>query len=64
MSKDVILDRYARLYEIPYQLARLGHEVRSYCLSYQQAEEGVWQHDVALGSLHWQSRSLGKLRNL
>ena len=25
MSKDVILDRYARLYEMPLQLARLGH---------------------------------------
>jgi hypothetical protein len=30
MGKDVILDRYARLYEIPYQLARLGHTVRGY----------------------------------
>ena len=34
MSKDVILDRYARLYEIPYQLARLGHTVEAFCLCY------------------------------
>lgn len=34
MSKDAILDRYAQLYEIPYQLARLGHEVHDYCLGY------------------------------
>ena len=34
MGKDVIHDRYARLYEIPNQLAQLGHEVRCYCLDY------------------------------
>ena len=61
MSKDVIVDRYARLYEIPYQLARLGHEVRGYCLSYQGHDEGEWRHDAAPGSLLWESRSLGRL---
>ncbi|HET8555352.1 MAG TPA: glycosyltransferase family 4 protein [Rhodanobacteraceae bacterium] len=61
MSKDVILDRYARLYEIPFQLARLGHDVRGFCLSYQNAEEGEWQHHATPGSLHWESRSLGRL---
>ncbi|MCK9505343.1 MAG: glycosyltransferase family 4 protein [Porticoccaceae bacterium] len=62
MSKDVILDRYARLYEIPRQLALLGHEVRGFCFSYQTAEEGSWQHEATPGSLIWQSRSLGKFR--
>lgn len=62
MSKDVILDRYARLYEIPYQLARLGHEVRGYCLSYHGEDEGEWQHEAEPGSLLWKSRSLGRLR--
>lgn len=62
MSKDVIRDRYARLYEIPFQLARRGHEVRGYCLSYQGAEEGRWQHDAAPGSLVWESISLGRLK--
>lgn len=62
MSKDVIADRYARLYEIPYQLARLGHDVRGYCLSYGRAEEGEWQHDAPAGRLHWESRSLGRLK--
>lgn len=60
MSKDVIVDRYARLYEIPYQLARLGHEVRGYCLSYDRAEEGGWGHDATPGKLRWESRSLGR----
>lgn len=62
MGKDVIADRYARLYEIPYQLARLGHEVRGYCLSYQDHDEGTWEHDAAPGKLVWESRSLGRLR--
>lgn len=57
MSKDVILDRYGRLYEIPRQLACLGHLVRGYCYSYKPTEEGCWQHVNAPGSLSWQSRS-------
>lgn len=61
MSKDVILERYARLYEIPYQLARLGHDVRGFCLSYQNAEDGEWQHEAVPGHLHWESRSPGRL---
>lgn len=61
MSKDVILDRYARLYEIPHQLAMLGHEVRGWCLDYHSGEGGVWEHDGGLGSLQWESRSLGRL---
>lgn len=60
MSKDVILDRYARLYEIPFQLARLGHEVRGYCLSYSNLPDGAWDHDAAPGNLHWESHSLGR----
>lgn len=61
MGKDVILDRYARLYEIPFQLARLGHEVRGYCFSYQGHEDGQWQHDALPGKLGWESRSPGRL---
>lgn len=63
MSKDVILDRYARLYEIPSQLARLGHTVEGFCLDYLDAcEEGRWAHAVPAGSLHWESCSAGLLR--
>lgn len=62
MGKDVIVDRYARLYEIPFQLARLGHTVRGYCLSYGSADEGEWEHPAPPGSLHWGSRSLGRLK--
>lgn len=62
MGKDVILDRYARLYEIPRQLARLGHEVRGYCLDYGRSERGEWAHDAGGGDLWWESRALGRLR--
>ena len=64
MGKDVIADRYARLYEIPRQLAQLGHVVRGFCLDYQGRDDGEWVHDVGsdVGSLTWESRSLGQLR--
>jgi glycosyltransferase involved in cell wall biosynthesis len=61
MGKDVIADRYARLYEIPYQLARMGHDVRGFCFSYQGHDDGEWTHDASPGSLVWQSRSVGRL---
>ena len=61
MGKDVIADRYARLYEIPFQLARLGHAVGGFCLSYQGHDEGNWEHDAQPGTLTWESHSLGRL---
>jgi glycosyltransferase involved in cell wall biosynthesis len=64
MGKDVILDRYARLYEIPYQLARAGHVVHGFCLSYQGHPEGQWSHavDSTTGTLNWESYSLSGLK--
>jgi teichuronic acid biosynthesis glycosyltransferase TuaC len=61
-GKDVITDRFGRLYELPLQLALLGHEVRGYCLDYHQAGSGAWRHEVTTGALRWESRSLGALR--
>jgi len=61
MSKDVILDRYARLYEIPFQLARLGHTIQAFCLSYSNdAAQGRWTVDAPPGSLNWESTSPGR----
>ena len=51
MGKDVIDDRYARLYEIPYQLAECGHDVLGLCLSYYRDSEGEWQHPTHTGNL-------------
>jgi len=61
-GKDVILDHYGRLYEIPYQLARRGHEVHCYCLDYHTPGAGAWTHEAAPGSLAWESQSLGALK--
>ncbi|WP_424681510.1 glycosyltransferase family 4 protein [Frateuria sp. YIM B11624] len=61
MGKDVILDRYARLYEIPRQLARLGHTVESICLDYRTGTEpGRWEHQAAPGTLHWEAHAPGR----
>jgi teichuronic acid biosynthesis glycosyltransferase TuaC len=58
MAKDVIADRYARLYEIPFQLARLGHPVRAWCLSYRGGDAGRWTHDAGAAPVEWISRGL------
>jgi len=59
MAKDVIVDRYARLHEIPRQLANLGHQVLGLCLSYYGGEEGEWFHETNSGEPRWVSRSVG-----
>lgn len=64
MSKDVILDRYARLYEIPNQLSLLGHQVECFCLSYQSHEEGTWSESNDLKSLIWYSKSYVGFRKI
>lgn len=62
MGHDVIDDRYARLYEIPWQLAARGHDVLGACLSYHGDAEGEWEHPVpGSGRLRWASRSLGRV---
>lgn len=53
MNHDVIVDRYARLYEQPYQLARLGHDVLGVCMSYRMTDERDEMHETGAGSLRW-----------
>jgi len=62
MSKDVILDRYARLYEIPRQLALLGNDVLGLCLSYYRSEAVDAVDDGSEGRLHWIAPATGALR--
>lgn len=62
MAKDVVLDRYARLYELPHQLARRGHDVEAFCFAYSIALDDLDQwHDAAPGRLRWRSRNRGRL---
>jgi teichuronic acid biosynthesis glycosyltransferase TuaC len=61
MSHDVIVDRYARLYEQPYQLALRGHAVLGVCLSYRKTDARDEMHEAVPGSLRWAGLSNGKL---
>lgn len=56
------MDRYARLYEIPFQLARQGHTVLCMSLAYQAQPSGHWRHDASPGELEWESTSISKMR--
>lgn len=58
MGKDVIDDRYARLYEFPRQLALLGHDVLVECVGYQGQTDGIWEHAAGPGRLRFQARGL------
>jgi len=60
MRHDVIVDRYARLYELPHQLALLGHDVLGLCLDYRPSVPVSEHHATTAGSLRWQSWSLGR----
>lgn len=64
MSKDVILDQYARLYEIPNQLSLLGHQVECYCLSYQGHDDGVWNESDDSKKLIWHSKTYKGLKKI
>ena len=62
MQKDVIDDRYARVYELPNQLAHQGHRVLGVCLSYRKRAEGRFEHyREDEGLLEWRSFNLGAL---
>ncbi|CDI00805.1 Glycosyl transferase group 1 [Candidatus Competibacter denitrificans Run_A_D11] len=53
MSHDVIVDRYARLYEQPRQLALRGHEVLGLCFSYRATQHRDEWHTASPGRLRW-----------
>jgi teichuronic acid biosynthesis glycosyltransferase TuaC len=54
-NKDLIDDRFGRLWEIPLELARKGHWVTGLCLSYRVRKEG-WMSD---GPVRWKSINAG-----
>lgn len=47
MGKDLLDDSYGRFYELPLELARLGHEVQGVCASYRRRREGEYDGDVS-----------------
>lgn len=62
-SKDLLDDRFGRLWELPTELAKQGHDVSGICLSYRPREEGVTTNtDPTSGArVTWHSLNLGKL---
>ncbi|BAN69956.1 glycosyltransferase [endosymbiont of unidentified scaly snail isolate Monju] len=54
MSKDVIDDRYGRLYELPANLARQGHSVLGLCTAYRRLGDRRIHHHGEQGDLNWQ----------
>jgi glycosyltransferase involved in cell wall biosynthesis len=62
MGKDLLSDRYGRFYEIPYELARMGHDILGVSLSYVPNDEG--EHPVANNQqpyMTWHSYNLKRL---
>jgi len=59
-NKDVIDDRYERLWEIPMALASEGHTVTCVCLSYQSRKRGSEVFTASNGrSIRWINVNLG-----
>lgn len=64
-NKDLIDDKYGRLYELPEELARLGHQVSGLCLSYRFRNEGHLLGPKINGSMvNWYSVNVGKFIGL
>lgn len=55
MGKDLLADRFGRFYELPRELARLGHKVTGICLDYRSPRHGLFEEDGVI----WHSFGLG-----
>jgi teichuronic acid biosynthesis glycosyltransferase TuaC len=60
MGKDLLDDRFGRFWELPLELARLGHEVQGIALSYRKRAEGSFACSInsSGGSISWHSVNL------
>ncbi len=54
-GKDLLDDAYGRLYELPKELARAGHEVRGLCASYRRRREGEFAIEDGGARVVWRS---------
>ena len=60
MAKDLIEDQFGRFWELPFELARLGHEVTGLTLSYRRRTEGefIGRHGPNNVQVSWSSVNL------
>lgn len=62
MSKDLLDDCYGRFFEIPAELAKLGHKAKGLTLSYQLRTEGHLKGPaIDSSAVDWYSINLGRL---
>ncbi|MCP4627790.1 MAG: group 1 glycosyl transferase, partial [bacterium] len=57
-NKDLIDDRFGRIWELPAGLAAKGHRITGLCLSYKKRSEGVFHVDGMI----WESINAGPLK--
>ena len=57
-NRDLLGDRYGRLWELPYLLACSGHQVRGFALSYRTAKEQRIGEDEGV-DIEWRSFNFG-----
>ena len=61
-NQDLIDDKYGRLWHLPLEIAKMGHQVHCLCLSYQRKKEDKFQLEFKnSGLISWQSINLGKM---
>jgi glycosyltransferase involved in cell wall biosynthesis len=60
MGKDLLGDRFGRFWELPWELARLGHQVKGLSLSYRRRDEHCLTDasSVTDSQVQWQSVNL------
>ena len=62
MGKDLLSDKYGRFYEIPRELAKIGHSVFGVALSYRPRDEGEYSlEDFHQSQMIWHSYNLKRL---
>ncbi|MFQ5545464.1 MAG: glycosyltransferase [Acidiferrobacterales bacterium] len=64
MRHDLLDDKFGRFREIPLALARRGHEVQGFCLSYDRREEReiIDEDDSSGARITWRSVNAGRLK--
>jgi glycosyltransferase involved in cell wall biosynthesis len=61
MGKDLLDDAYGRFFELPLELAELGHEVQGLCASYRPRAEGLFEPRRGRAQVSWHAMNVSPL---
>jgi glycosyltransferase involved in cell wall biosynthesis len=61
MGKDLLDDAYGRFFELPLELAELGHEVQGLCASYRPRAEGLFEPRRGRAHVSWHAMNVSPL---